>query len=219
MERRQFIAGSAIAALSVSALPIAVAATNADRTQWEAALTKYRGIVEQQVAANDHWDRTHAAWEAGRPSMDGIHWKHFWPDGQHKAGRQNIARVIDLDKRWQQYLEGEGKWWFSPTPEKAKAEYRAALDSVQAFRDAEAKHDHDSGYEAANDRSDKLSDSESEASSALMEMPAPDLAALRWKLDYLTEEARHPEGSLGCYSHRFVSQTLADIARLLPEAK
>lgn len=52
-----------------------------------------------------------------------------------------------------------------------------------------------------------------------MDMPAPDLAALRWKLDYITEEARDPQGSLGSYTHKFVAQTLADIARLLPEGK
>lgn len=70
--------------------------------------------------------------------------------------REDIARVIDLEDRWQNNLAGEGKWWWSPTPEKQKAEYRTALDSVQAFRDAEPRHDRESGFDAVNERSDEL---------------------------------------------------------------
>lgn len=61
---------------------------------------------------------------------------------------------------------------------------------------------------------DDLCDQSGERETELMNMPAPDLAALRWKLDLL----REPNGDMAPWTARFVRQAFADIARLLPPA-
>lgn len=62
---------------------------------------------------------------------------------------------------------------------------------------------------------DRLRDLESAADKALMTMPAPDLAALRWKLD---RALMIDDGALANWSEWYVRQTIADVARLLGPA-
>ena len=55
----------------------------------------------------------------------------------------------------------------------------------------------------------------SDAEAALMDLPAPDLAALRWKLD---QTLRIDGDSTPCWSAEYVRQTVADFRRLCGEA-
>lgn len=215
MERRQFIAGGAVASLSVSTLPIAVATAVTDRRAWNNAIRAKERALEAWEAFGPEYDRVHKAWLANRPSMDGIQWSAFFPEHHHPGGKENIARNLDLQARWEQFLEGQGKWWFSQTPDKTKSEFRAALDGVQAFRDAEEQHEIESGMKAADEEYNRLSEADSKALDKVMRMPAPDLAALRWKLDYLTTDGESWDG----WSESFTRQTYADIARLLPQGR
>lgn len=59
---------------------------------------------------------------------------------------------------------------------------------------------------------------ESAAEDALLFMPAPDLAALRWKLDRIItfHEGDQGEKFMDSYDFRWVQQTMADYRRLLP---
>lgn len=66
--------------------------------------------------------------------------------------------------------------------------------------------------DAADDRAERFGDEICDAASRLMEMPAPDLAALRWKLDHLTDQGQKWD----CWSDDYTSMVRADIARLLP---
>ena len=204
--RRNLLIAAPFAAAAL-AIP-AAAAISTDRTAWNAALATFTKANAASDAFDPHYWRTYEAFKAGLPGMDGIDWGAFpFPDKNH------IARIIDLDTAWRNYLAGEGKWWFSPNPEQRKAKYRAALDSVRAFRDAEAKHERDSGFAAADDRYNELTERITDAAATLMAMPAPDLAALRWKLDYLTNGGNEFQ----IWSMDFAAQAFADIARLLPE--
>lgn len=130
-----------------------------------------------------------------------------------------IVQTTDLEEHWRHFLEGEGKWWFAPDAERRKAEVRATLDSVQAFRDAKKQHDHDSGMDAANERWEALAQRERDALKSLLDTPAPDLAALRWKLDFLMVDTGEPDGDMPGWSADYFRQALADIARLLPDAR
>lgn len=72
-----------------------------------------------------------------------------------------------------------------------------------------------------HERMEALSDGLCDARGDLLDVPAPDLAALRFKLDdILAVERRHQAdgGSTASYGYGYVKQTLADIARLLPAA-
>jgi hypothetical protein len=212
IDRRSLIGGGASAiAVAAVALPVpALAAATADRSDWDAAMRAYQLAKAEDEAFDPTYWPIHNAWEAGRPSMNAIDWKRLNPVPGNK---EHIARIADLGKLWHRYLDGEGKWWWAGDPEKSKAEFRAALDSVQAFRDAEERHDRESGLDEANERYEDLGERVNLAQEALMGMAAPDLAALRWKLDQLHD----PGGDMPAWSAYFVRQTFADIARLLPE--
>ena len=198
---------AATAAMPAMALTIP---TSGDRSAWEAALRTMEQARADDAAFTPIHTRISKAWEASRPSMDGIDWTEF-----PFTNRDHVARTLDLNKAWHDFLASEGKTWFSRQPEVCKARYRAALDSVRAFRDAEARHDRESGMEEADERWEELGKRVNEAESALMHMPAPDLAALRWKLD----QALMIEGDSICpWSADYVRQTVADFRRLCGEA-
>ena len=61
---------------------------------------------------------------------------------------------------------------------------------------------------------DRLADRYSQCEQAVFDMPAPDLSALRWKLERLL--AIDPDGATSGWSGEHVQQTLADIQRLIP---
>ncbi|MGN3974749.1 hypothetical protein [Tsuneonella sp. SYSU-LHT278] len=68
---------------------------------------------------------------------------------------------------------------------------------------------------AASDECDRLGDAVADALGEVMDMPAPDLAALRWKLNQFRDER---DGILQGYTASFTDQTFADMARLMPPA-
>lgn len=80
----------------------------------------------------------------------------------------------------------------------------SARDAAKATFDA---------YTAEDDRLDQLCDIYCEAEARLMAMPAPNAAALRWKLENLLEA--DTGGSTAPWSYHYVEQTHRDIARLL----
>lgn len=73
-----------------------------------------------------------------------------------------------------------------------------------------------------NDEHDRLIDVMCAAEEVVLATPAPDLAALRWKLDklfVLDHSGFDPAGSTPCWSAPYVHQTMLDIVRLLPEGR
>lgn len=212
--RRAFIAGSAMAAVAAS-VPAAALALPADRRAWEFAMATYLRAKAEADDFDTELFRIHDAWKAGKPTMDGIHWRALIGLA---ADRDHIARSMNLDKAWRDFLAAEGRTWWGNSPaatERMKARYRAALDSVQEYRDACERNDEATGMDAANDHSEALTDRMMEALDTLLEMPAPDLAALRWKLDQFMPNDGHGSSA---WDAGYLAQTLADIARLLPPA-
>ena len=80
--------------------------------------------------------------------------------------------------------------------------------TIQAIRDRY-------GMDALNDQSDDLGDRLAEGAEAIMATPAPDLAALRWKLDYLSGDGH----AFAAWEEDYTRQAFADMARLLPEGR
>lgn len=70
--------------------------------------------------------------------------------------------------------------------------------------------------DAVADEQERLCDAYCNAQTELMGMPAPDRAALRWKLDLLLEP--DADGSTGSWSRDYIRQTVADYQRLLGDA-
>lgn len=164
MERRQFIAGGAVAALSVSTLPIAAATAGTDRAEWERALRKFK---DAEALADRHYKQVYL------PLYD-------------KAERVEDAAGLDRARF--------GFW------ERRKAFVNVNPNLYQDLN-------------AASDECEKLGDACADALCEVMDTPAPDLAALRWKLDQFRDER---DGSLQSYTASFTEQTYADMARLMP---
>lgn len=110
-------------------------------------------------------------------------------------------------------------------PALAQTEWAAAM---QAYRAARERHDafvakhHDPFVHAGaripadiGDRMDELGEEVSLAEDRLMAMPAPDRAALRWKLDLVFADCG---GATGSWSMFYLQQTFADYRRLLGDA-
>lgn len=186
-----------------------ITASQADRAQWDAALARYNQTKADCEAYDAVWHAIHEQFTATKPSLDSIDWREF----PGVCDRDRFARTEDVDRRWQAFLAGEGKTWWGDA-ESIKARHRAALDSIVAYRVALERHDGVIGMSAAADHSEKLTDLHSEADEAVMNLPAPDLAALRWKI----ERFRDNDGDLDCWTDKFVAQTYADLARLIPVA-
>ena len=75
-----------------------------------------------------------------------------------------------------------------------------------------------SGFTALNENIDDEGERVSEAIDALIQLPAPDAAALLWKLNYIIASEIDDEGEGGstpCWSGAFVAQTIADMRRIL----
>jgi hypothetical protein len=214
INRRTLLKAAPAGAIALSVPAVAMPATTADRMAWEAAMQNLERIKAEDAVFTPIYNRIHAAWEAGRPSLDMIDWRAL--NTHSAADRSHFARSMDLDAHWRQFLDGEGKWWFAKNPEQKKAKYRAALDTVQAFRDAEARNDRDTGMAEADERYEAFGEAIADAESALMDIPAPDLEALRWKLDQLLEP--NSEHSTAAWSRDYVAQTVADYHRLLGDA-
>jgi hypothetical protein len=187
----------------------------AEAAAWDSALTEYQQAKAACEAFSPTWDRAYHAWSTSRPSMDGIHWREF-----SFRDRLHLARIMDLDKEWARYLDGEGKWWFAPDPEPCKARYRAVLDSVAEFRKAESDHSATTGMTAADEHNERLSEAFSQAEEALVTTPAPHTAALLWKLEHLFgADARCPEEEAPCWCARWTEAFLSDARRLLSNGR
>lgn len=107
----------------------------------------------------------------------------------------------------------------------ARSEWGAAM---QAYRAVRERHDvfaakmHDPLVRAGQtvprdigDQMDKLGDELGFAEDRLMQMPAPDRAALRWKLDLVFADCG---GSTGGWDINYLAQMFADYRRLLGDA-
>lgn len=166
MERRQFIAGGAVAAISVSALPIAAAAAGTDRVEWDRAMSRFK---EAEALADRHYSQVYLPLS-------------------NKAERVEDAAGLDRARF--------GFW-----------------ERRKAFVNVNPNLYHD--LNAASDECDRLGDAVADTLGDLMDTPAPDLAALRWKLDQLRDER---DGSLQSYTASFTEQAYTDMARLMPPA-
>lgn len=99
--------------------------------------------------------------------------------------------------------------------DRALSAYRTAKVDFDAFAQI-----HDRRYAAdtlswhIGRRMDDLGDRLTEAEGILMALPAPDAAALRWKMEYVFEA---DEEAMPAWSMGQLRQTIADFRRLLPE--
>jgi hypothetical protein len=209
----------AIAALPVVALAAPALATPAiDRTAWERILGRYQRAKAASAEADRRCEAAYDEFKRIEPSDEAIPFREFtiMRGAPTRYERHHIARIMDVEQEWELFLSLEGKTWFARDPEKRKGEYRAALDAVTDYRRRLAEAERSSGYNAASDRSDRLGDVCSEIENELIETPAPDRAALLYKMERLFgPEARGVDNSCPAWCAAWINTVMADAHRLL----
>ena len=176
-------------------------------TEWETAYAEMERVKAENAAFQPEFDRIHDAYEKGRPSEGDIPWKEF-----PLLSRHDVLHELDLDKYWQRFLDAENKAWWSNDGERTKERKREAIDAVRAYREAHRNNCEAAGIDQAIVRSDALGEQVAETEAVLLQLEAPDRAALLWKLEKLLER----EGdSISPWDNDFVEQTRLDMRRLL----
>jgi hypothetical protein len=200
----------AIAVAPAAALP-AVASTDPSaaphRAAWDKAWREYQDATAAYKADDIIFDRIHKAHAAAAPSEEMISWRAF-----AAQDRWEVIHRLDLDAYQRQLEEGEGVfWWGHPGAMQEKA---ASIDTVRRYRALREANDRWFDYDAVAERNGALCEAMCAAEDRLMmQIPAPDGSALRWKLGKLLEVEE--DRMTPSWSAKYVEQTQRDIARLL----
>jgi hypothetical protein len=211
--RRSFIAGTAATAVAV-AIPASAIAAATDRSAWEFALRAYE---QAQAEWDAYASGFNALYDRCKAACEQIPHVNFGPDpylGLKQPVTTANRAYVQHARRTVQDLDA-GKIWLDPAYPDNQAHYQLQRAMVEAAgaRDADVQVVRDSyGMDEAEKQYESLGETVTDAAASLMATPSPDLAALRWKLDYLTD------GGWDGWEDDYTRQTLADIARLLPPA-
>lgn len=216
LNRRAFIAGASTSTVA-AAMPAAAMAAVAifpDRSEWAAAKAAFERVQEEERGFNPGYLRL---WNQCEKECEGVPHTTFepvpWLSYLGDASTEN-PHFVRRVRREVEDLDA-GRIRYDPLPD-LQAREKKFRDVVRAADERQARvgairsrYDID----VWDDRSEALTERFIETRAALMEMPAPDLAALRWKLEQLPD----PDGSMAAWSADFVRATFADVANLLPK--
>lgn len=210
--RRGFI-GGALAAPTLVAAP-ALAAPASDRAAWDSAMRAYQLAKASSAAFNrDYWTPAWEAWIADCAALP-----HTTMKGEPRLGLHPASTDDPKSIKWARYHASAT--YHDPRDEglaAMAAEYRrvvAAADSRDAatYRLAEAYN-----LDALGNRSEQLAEAEDEAEARLLALPAPDIAALAWKMLQLLTPDGH-DNFTPSWSGEYVAPVLADARRLAGRA-
>lgn len=217
--RRAMLGAFALAPIALAAtIAPAAALTAVDRSEWERAFAN----MQRHDAAYEAFQPTYEAAETGfvrdKPTGDEINLRHLCPAIMFmgREVRSDLLHRDDLDQLHTDYIANKNVTWGSNDPEASIAKHKADCDTVRQFRlDYQAAKDrHD--YDAIIDRDEQLGAAAYDATWALFHMPAPDLAALHWKLEHLFKRSLDDDSD-GCdgWSPKVMQSLMADASRLL----
>jgi hypothetical protein len=212
--RRELLKAAPLTAAAAVIPTAALAIATADRAAWTAALAQLSQAKAEDEAFSpgyfQTWQKRRAEYEAvphvalrtdphtGR--LDPVTTADQW---NVRSARRDVA-ALDAGKMRYDPLPGLHEHFELQRDLVKAADERDA--AIQAIRD---RYDMD----RLDERSEELGDALSDAEAALMNTPAPDLAALRLKLERLPEK----DGDMPAWSSSYIAQTFADVARLLPK--
>jgi len=140
-----------------------------------------------------------------------IEWKNL-SGGILQSQRRDIMWRSDLDQLERSFADAHGKTWWAPDPDARKAAFREGIAQIRRWRRAREEATRRLGYDLILEQSDAACDAYSAAEGALIAMPAPDNAALLWKLEKIIDDC---DGTTSPWSVEYVAPVLADARRLL----
>lgn len=205
--RGAFAAIAGIATVGILAGGAASASPDSDRAAWDKAWREYQDATAAYRADCVNFDRIDLAHSADLPSRDMIDWREF-----PMRNPFEVTHVMDMDAYRARVIAERGRTWNGT--DAALARRMDAIESVIRYREAVEQCHQRHDWSAACDRNEALCDAMCAAENRLIEeLPAPDLAALHWKLGKLLDS----EGgrSTPTWEASYVAQTVADMRRLL----
>lgn len=212
--RRALLKGAPVAAVAFAIPATSVASEAVDRAEWERALAELHRVKAEDEAFTPGWWK---AWQECKEECDAIPHAVLRPDphtGLYQPVTTANSRFVSLARDTVKKVEA-GKMRFEDHPN-LQEHLRLCRDTAVAADERDlkvaavrARYDMD----ALDDRAEELGDLIADAQSKVMEVPAPDLAALRVKLLMLPDER---DGGMPSWTADYVRQTFEDVKRLLP---
>jgi hypothetical protein len=219
ISRRAALAGIASVAAAVPAVAIpatsAVAGFTPDRSAWDAAMAAFQRAEAEadafEVVFMPIHDRCKAEIELQLPHKLLPRHLHIGKLCPSTADWQYISRCRHYVEEWDAskiVVDDTVRERYNEHIAICRGAIRADEERKAGIAAIERKH----GYAEAEQKMETLGDARYETEWALMDLPAPDLPALRWKLEKLLEIEN---SSTAPWSSEAVGQTVADIQRLM----
>lgn len=178
--RREALAGFALT-MSLGAVPGRALATAASgRPAWNAATARVRCLTDAVSRIGEHCTAAHEEAEKACPRKDELFSRYNLHSGvSRKRNFQSAQMAVLMERcRGRASLSDE-------EARQATTEANRLVDEFEAYR--AAREQAFSEYDDIQDRFDKALDECDAARSALLNMPAPDQAALLEKIDLLAQ--------------------------------
>jgi hypothetical protein len=203
---------SALAITSPVALPDAL-------TVWKRLMAAYDAAKAADDDINARYDAAAAAHEADKPAEPDVNMVLLFGVllGRCDIARRRLLYRDDLDELQRQILAAKGvtRWErIDRDPERI-----AELDKLREYRRLIAESEQRHGISALDDEWAEAGKRLADARTALLLAPAPDYAAVRWKLDQLfgpeaTGSVSDEERSAPCWDAVLTDAVIADMDRL-----
>lgn len=178
------------------------------REPWDQAFARMTQLKRVSDDASERYANVNKRYEALRLDPDSVDLREF--KFQH---RLHVLNKLDLDDYQRSVVDGRGIVWWGD--DRALQRRLDAIDAVRKWRAADQRACDATGIDQLGDHCDEACDAYVDALDVLVEMPAPDLPALLWKLEYLMAAEADEGRSTPSWSPEYVSQTIADMRRLL----
>jgi hypothetical protein len=210
---RRALLKAAPAAVALAAIPATASAASApDRSKWDAAMRAFHRAKAEDDAFTPGY---HQLWSRCDAALQAVPHITFPPEAYTGGRCQTTADAWQVrEARRDIAAMDAGKLRLDPLPG-LREHYAIKRELVKAADEREAAMlaiNDQFGMDEADERWEALGEATCAARDALMDMPAPDLGALRWKLEQLPD----PDGDMPAWTADFVRQTFADVTRLLP---
>lgn len=204
------------AATIAAGLPTAALANTADRSAWDQAFSLYERAKAASDADYAAFSKLHDAWTAAVDAIPHVQTSATFQSGI--GGHRAMATTNPDDLASARRMLSGLREWGSDMDEYVTA-CRELIAADEGRAAARADIDRRFGINDAAHRSDDLSEQQSDAQTVLIQLPAPDADALRWKLNYLFGEESNEDGYCASWSADFIRPVIADVNRLLANGR
>jgi hypothetical protein len=209
--RHVMTAMAAIVASSTAAPAFAGVKPAADRREWVQALRHYEMAREKAERIGSDFDGIYSRYHEAIEKVPHVTVDFDMADKPITTSDAYMLADAKRQVRGVMYLENH------PGNYQSHRWAQRLLDAQQEREAAMNRIDERMGYSIAAQRCDDAWDAESEAKTRVMQMPAPDRAAVLWKLEELfgAKQLEDEDGGIPPWSVDYTAQFFDDVRRFL----